>query len=98
MNIYRYLYQTVEEGIYFWISKNRKDLPMGKLPTCKSSNNYEATDREINIPNNIRATVDSDFANNTVHRRSVTGISIKMGGGCIFYKTRFQPTVALGST
>ena len=98
MNIYRYLYQTVEEGIYFWRSENRKYLPSGKLPTCKSSNNYEATDREINIPNNIRATVDSYFANDTVHRQFVTGISIKMGGGCIFYKTRFQPTVALSST
>ena len=47
---------------------------------------------------NTRASVDSDYANDTTHRRSVSGIAIKMAGGTIFYKTAFQATVALSST
>lgn len=45
-----------------------------------------------------RADVDSDYANDTTYRRSVTGITIKIASGTIFYKTSFQATVALSST
>jgi len=39
-----------------------------------------------------------DYAGDTSHRRSVTGISVKIARGFIYYKTRFQTTVSLSST
>jgi hypothetical protein len=42
--------------------------------------------------------VDSDYAGDTTHRRSVTGIILRIAGGTIFYKTKFQDTIALSST
>ena len=47
---------------------------------------------------NIRATVDSGYAEDTPHRRLVTGILMKIVGGIIYYKIRFQITVSLSST
>ena len=98
LNKYKYLKQTITEGIYYWRPTPRMDRTVGINPECQQSNNYEPTEREQVTPHKIRTTVDSDFANDTAHRRSVTGITIKLGGGCIFYKTRFQATVALSST
>ena len=68
------------------------------MPTCPHPNNCTSTTREETDPQNVRASVDSDYANDISHRKSVTGISIKLGGGSIYYKTRFQPTVSLSST
>ena len=96
--IYAYLKHTLQDGIYYWRSKPRVDMKKGGLPQCHQSNNYTASTRTQTHPNTVRATVDSDYANDVKHRRSVTGISIKIGGGAVFYKTRFQPTVALSST
>ena len=42
--------------------------------------------------------VDSDFAGDTKHRKSVTGMIQMLAGGAVFYKTKFQDTVALSST
>ena len=97
-NIYKYLKKTPNNGIYYWRPKPRNDRDEKPNPTCSHANNYKAETREQTDPKEVRATVDSDFANDTTHRRSVTGICIKLAGGCIYYKTRFQPTVSLSST
>ena len=34
----------------------------------------------------LRTYVDSDFANDTSHRKSVTFVNIKIAGGTVFYK------------
>ena len=49
-------------------------------------------------PLNAHAYVDSDWATCTKTHRSMTGITIKLAGGTIAYKTNLQPTVALSST
>jgi len=46
----------------------------------------------------LKAAVDSDFAGDTVHRKSVSGIVIKLAGGAVLYKTQYQPTIAGSST
>ena len=96
--IFNYLRKTISEGIYFWRKIPRHDLPEGDIPQCKESNNYTPQTREQPNADDIRATVDSDYAGDTSHRRSVTGITVKIAGGCIYYKTRFQTTVSLSST
>jgi hypothetical protein len=42
--------------------------------------------------------VDSDWGSDRQHRRSISGIVFMLAGAAIFYKTRYQPTVALSST
>ena len=47
---------------------------------------------------NAHAYDDSNWATCTKTHRSMTGITIKIAGGTIVYKTKLQPTVALSST
>ena len=84
--IFNYLRKTITEGIYFWRKIPRQDLPEGDIPTCKEANNYTPQTREQAVAENIRTIVDSYYAGDTSHRRSVTGITVKITGGCIYYK------------
>ena len=74
--IHNCLYLTKSEGIFYWIDRPRKDTPTTDHPTCAKDNNYTPTNRNQNDPIDIRAAVDSDYANETTHRKSVTGISV----------------------
>jgi deoxyuridine 5'-triphosphate nucleotidohydrolase len=99
--IYRYINATMDEGIYYWRKTPRYDLPELPLPECKSDSNYdesEIEERQQQQHDIMYAAVDSDYAGDTKHRKSVTGIVIRIAGGTILYKTRFQDTVALSST
>ena len=40
----------------------------------------------------------SDWAGDSNPRKSVTGIVIKLAGGTVLYKARFQETITLSST
>ena len=42
--------------------------------------------------------VDSDWASDIRHRRSVSGIAFLLAGAVVAYKTRVQPTVSTSST
>ena len=97
--IFVYLHQTIDEGIYYWRKSPRLDLPIGKLPHPTQANNYEPTAAELQqLLDVLYSAVDSDFAGDTTHRKSVSGICIKLAGGVILYKTKYQPTIALSST
>ena len=100
-DLFRYLKATKDDGIYYWRSMPRMDLPIGQLPTCKIDNNYDestAATRSQYDDYIMKAAVDSDFAGDTSHRRSVSGVVIKLAGGAVLYKTQYQPTVAGSST
>ena len=97
-NMFIYLQATPNESQYYWRTKKRLDKPRVQIPTCKEDNNYEPQTREQHDPVDVRAAVDSDYAGDELHRRSVTGITIKIAGAAIYYKTKFQTTVALSST
>ena len=99
--VYRYLHATIDDGIYYWRTEPRFDLPIGKAPICKRDETYEeqkVTTREQYDADVLKAAVDSDFAGDTKHRKSVSGIVIKLAGGAVLYKTQYQPTVAGSST
>jgi hypothetical protein len=99
--IYRYLIATKDDGIYFWRKQARNDLPEHPLPKLKIDSNYDENSIQERKQNDIRtiaAAVDSDWAGDKRHRRSVTGIIIKLAGGPIVYKTKYQDTIALSST
>jgi len=100
-NIFRYLNATIEEGIYFWRMNPRNDLPIGSVPTLRKDNNYDeksVAERHQVSCNILFGMKDSNWAGDSNHRKSVTGIVIKLAGGTVLYKARFQDTLALSST
>jgi hypothetical protein len=100
-DIMRYLKHTIDDGIYYWRKSHRNDLPYVKPPEMKNDNNYNETEvheRKQNDHDIMFGAVDSDFAGDTSHRRSVSGIVLRLAGGTIFYKTKYQETVSLSST
>ena len=97
-HLFKYIKATKSEGIYFWRRTARNDLPEGPLPIVTESQYNIDPSVHCDDPDTIHSTVDSDWAGDSTHRRSVSGIIIKFCGGTIFYKTKFQDTIALSST
>ncbi len=100
-DIYRYLNATKEDGLIFWRKTPRNDLPFHPPPDLKTDNNYSESDiheRQQHLHNILFGAVDSDYAGDTSHRRSVSGIVLRLAGGTILYKSKFQDIHALSST
>ena len=99
-NIFRYLNATIDEGIYFWRKNPRNDLPIGPVPKLRKDNNYDeksvAEQHQVSC-NTLFGMKDFDWAGDSNHRKLVTGIVIKLAGGIVLYKARFQDTIALSS-
>ena len=99
--LYRYLYATREDGIYYWRNKPRLDLEDHAFPKCKFDPMIEKDSKNPLIqirPEKLEGLVDSDFAGDRQHRKSVTGVTLKLAGGAIIGKTRFQEIIAQSST
>ncbi len=95
----RYIYITRHNGIYFWRTRTRDELPAGPLPTVNSNIQDLLLDGCPQHDANIAvAYSDSDWATCMKTRQSFSGICIQLAGSTIAYKTKFQPTVALSST
>ena len=91
-----YLYTTKTDSIYFWRTEPRPDLPDEKLPTTKYKP-YKSDYKEQERNDEMEAAVNSDWALDAKHRKSVSGICIMIAGGCILYKSKFQDSIALSS-
>ena len=96
--VYRYLNQTKKDGIHYWRKTPRDDLPDLPDPILQTGNNEPDLKYLHTNEVTMDGAVDSDYASDTTHRRSVSGIILRIVGGTIFYKTRFQPTIAASST
>ena len=98
INIFRYLNSSINDGIIYWRTEPMMSLPEGPTPTTYKDN-YKI-DPNINStgPTNLQGMVDSDWAGDTAHRKSVSGIILTIAGGCILYKTKYQDTLALSTT
>lgn len=98
IHIFQYLHATIDEGLIYWRSSPNHELPEHPLPTVHSDN-YDTTERQQHDDaHNMHALVDSDWAGDTNHRKSVSGIILRLAGGTILYKTKFQDTIALSTT
>ena len=98
INIFRYLNSTIDDGIIYWRPAPMMDLPEGPVPiTYKDNYNIDPTIIST-TPTTLQGMVDSDWAGDTTHRKSVSGIILTIAGGCILYKTKYQDTLALSTT
>jgi hypothetical protein len=91
-----YLAHTIREGIYYWRHESRMDLPHHPTPALHH-NNYTMTVNPADFTG-LTGYVDADWATDTKHRKSVTGIVLMHAGGVVGYKTKYQDTIALSST
>jgi hypothetical protein len=92
-----YLAATITDGIYYWRDHSRMDLPEAPNPIIHSDNHTI----EVNPTDHtsfLFGYVDADWASDTKHRKSVTGIALMYAGGVIGYRCKFQDTIAHSST
>ena len=95
----KYLYSTRDDGIYFWRTAPRTEFKEGPTPVINSNKqDLMLEKRPIHAATNVYAYADSDWATCVKTRRSFGGAVIRLAGGTIAYKTKFQPTVAGSST
>jgi hypothetical protein len=100
-HILKYLYLTRSDGIYYWRARPLDKLPEHPVPSHSASHHGvipSHAKRPAHGPLEPATSADSNWAACLKTRRSTTGISIKLAGGVITYKTRLQPTVANSST
>lgn len=99
-DVIRYLYHTRDDGIYFWREKPLSTMPAKPIPSTYRDNNYtEGVETRLDTSKDILfAATDSDHAGDVTHRRSVSGVVIKLAGGAVLYKTSYQQTIAQSST
>jgi hypothetical protein len=98
-NVFRYLRATLDYGLHYWRTKPLPHLPAHPAPPLFSQPNDLLIHDVCKIPpTTLFGYVDSDWAADTRHRRSVSGIAFKLAGSVVAYKTRYQPTVSTSST
>ena len=103
--VFRYLNATPEHGLTYWRTTSHAYLPAhpppARLtsPTDQGGLSHDISDAvEKYSPTALLGYVDSDWAADIRHRRSIPGIVFKMAGAAIAWKCRVQPTVSLSST
>ena len=102
--IFRYLNGTLDYGLTYWRTTPHASLPSVPAPMRLqatvdlplSHDVSEATEKYT--PTAVLGYVDSDWASDIRHRRSISGIVFKLAGAAIAWKCRVQPTVSLSST
>jgi hypothetical protein len=100
-HVFRYLQHTRDYGLTYWRTKPCPNLPDIPAPPPVSPNLEDGlrhTDPYDIPPTSLFGYVDSNWANDIRHRRSVSGIAFLLAGAVVAYKTRVQPTVSTSST
>jgi len=87
----------ITEGIYYWRNTPHPDLPEAPLPRTHSDNHTLQVHPHSYLPT-LFGYVDSNWATDTAHRKSVTGIALLFAGGAVGYKCKYQDTIAHSST
>ena len=89
-----YLAATITEGIYYWRDTPVDSLPEGPLPALHHDNHS----LEVPLQQDLSGFADSDWAGDTIQRKSISGIAIMFAGGVIAYKSKRQEVIALSTT
>ena len=96
--VFHYLAHTKDHGITYWKPKLDRSLPIGQVPQLRKDSILSEQCLPQPDSNVLQGTVDSDWASDSNHRRSITAYSLELAGGAIYYKTKFQDTIATSSS
>jgi hypothetical protein len=100
-HVFRYLQHTRDYGLTYWRTTPCPHLPDTPAPPPVSPNledGLRPTDPSDIPLTSLFGYVDSDWASDIRHRRSVSSIAFLLAGAVVAYKTRVQPTVSTSST
>ncbi len=95
-----YLYKTWYDGPHFWQTSSCPDLPEGLILIINSNRQDLLLDLDC-LKFDAHTThiyLNSNWATCVKTHQLFTRICMRLAGGTIAYKTKFQPTVALSST
>ena len=94
--VFRYLRDTIEDGLHYWRETIHPALPNAPCPPILHDNH------DVTLPSTSTTQpigyVDSDWAGDNSHRRSISGMCLCFAGAHVVYRARFQPTVSQSST
>jgi hypothetical protein len=91
----KYIYSIRDNGMYFWCTAPRIELKKGPIPCINSKKQDLLLDECPEYGANVlHAYADLDWATCVKTHRSFGGTCIRLAGGTIAYKSKFQPTVA----
>jgi hypothetical protein len=102
--IFQFLSGTEDYGLTYWRKTPHDSLPKHEAPPLLSAPNdrhmfHDTSDADVHSsPNAIGGYVDSDWAADIRHRRSISGIIFKLAGAAIAWKCRVQTTISLSSS
>ena len=85
--VFQYLAQTKDHGITYWKPKIDHDLPLGPVPHLHKDSNLNTHNLPQPDSNVLQGSVDSDWAGDSNHRRSITAYALELAGGTVYYKT-----------
>lgn len=94
--VLRYLRSTVDQGLYYWRQTSCYQDVLSLLPPptlFHVQNPHLKQDEKY-----LLGFMDADWGTDTQTRKWVTGITMFFGGAAIYYKTKFQSTIAQSST
>jgi hypothetical protein len=97
-HIFIYLKATLADGLTYWCTAPNMNVPYADPPTPVSSPSSLQGFSKTDDAHILHGYVDSDWGSDPQHCRSISGIVFMLAGAAIFYKTCYQPTVALSST
>ena len=91
----KYLYNSKDDGLYFWRTKPRMEFPEGPIPLINSNRqDILLDDRPQFKASTVHAYAVLDWATCVRTRRSFGDTCIRLAGGTIAYKCKFHPMVA----
>jgi hypothetical protein len=97
-SIFWYLAATSNDGIYFWRTAPRMDLPDDALPKIHSTpQDLRMHGRPKEDALNLCGYMDSSWGDCFLTRRSTGGDCFRLAGGPVAWKGQLLPTVALSS-
>ena len=95
----KFMYNSQNDGLYFWHTAPWPKLPEGPLPRVNSNKQDILLDGWPQFDAHIaHVYANSDWATCVKTRWSCGGMCIRLAGGTIAYKCKFQPTIAGSST
>ena len=94
--IFRYLRDTISDGLHYWRPTLNKTLPHTECPSILHDNHDVQTPHSsLTQPIGF---VASDWSGDMSYRRSISGLCFCFAGAPVVYRARFQSTVSQFST
>jgi len=94
--VFHYLCDTIDDGLHYRCTTFNSDLTDLPAPTFKH-NTYTVEILKAD-PNQPIGYVKSNWAGESKHRRSISGMCLYFAGAPVVYRSHFQPKISQSST